>query len=141
MFVPLIPFWLYHEGEHGGISIWTFVLPATVSLIIGLLAQKGFALKTPSVRDAMVITALGWIVIGLVGAVPFMIGLNKSFIDAFFESISGLTTTGITVFEGLDRMPRSILSWRSFIQWPGDRLHHWIGRDFCTHQAWLEFFQ
>lgn len=119
MYVPLIPFWLYHEGAHGGISIWTFALPATLSLIIGLPAQRCFALKTPSVRDAMVITALGWIVIGLVGSVPFMIGLHKSFIDSFFESISGFTTTGITVFEGLDTMPRSILFWRSFIQWLG----------------------
>lgn len=120
MFVPLIPYWIYQEwkGPHG-ISCWTFLLPGLVSLILGLLLQKGISLKTPSVSDAMVITALGWILIGIAGATPFMLGLHKSFIDAFFESVSGFTTTGITVFEGLDAMPRSILFWRSFTQWLG----------------------
>jgi len=119
MLLPLIPLWVYHESARHAISVFTFLLPAAAALTLGLILQKKIPLRTPSVSDAMVITALGWFVICLVGAVPFMIGLHKSFIDALFESVSGFTTTGITVFEGLDAMPRCILFWRSFIQWIG----------------------
>lgn len=119
LLVPFIPYLWYREGGPGGITPWTFLLPALFSILVGFLAQRKIPVKAPNVRDAMVITALGWLLIGLIGGVPFMIGLKKSFIDAFFESVSGLTTTGITVFEGLDSMPRSILFWRSFIQWLG----------------------
>ena len=114
MYIPLIPWFIYHEA--GQVSALTFITPATASLLIGLAAQRRFELKTPSVRDAMIITAIGWIVISLAGAVPFIIGLHQSFINSFFEAVSGFTTTGITVFEGLDAMPRSILFWRSFIR-------------------------
>ncbi len=119
MFIPLIPLEIYDEWGVHAISCWTFILPGLLSVVIGLLLQKGISLKTPSVSDAMVITALGWILVGVLGAIPFMLGIHKSFIDAFFESVSGFTTTGITVFEGLDTMPRSILFWRSFTQWIG----------------------
>ncbi len=119
MFMPLIPLAIYDEWGRHAISYWTFILPGLISFALGVAFQKGIPLKTPSVSDAMVITALGWILIGILGAIPFMMGIHKSFIDAFFESVSGFTTTGITVFEGLDSMPRSILFWRSFTQWVG----------------------
>ncbi|MHC4526406.1 MAG: potassium transporter TrkG, partial [Planctomycetota bacterium] len=53
------------------------------------------------------------------GAIPFVIALPVSYLDAYFEAMSGFTTTGITVFAGLDAMPQSILFWRSFTQWLG----------------------
>jgi len=117
MYIPLIPWFIYHEGNR--ISAFTFIIPATATLLLGLAAQRRFELKAPSVRDAMIITAIGWVLISLAGAMPFIIGLHQSFINSFFEAVSGFTTTGITVFEGLDAMPRSILFWRSFIQWLG----------------------
>ena len=67
----------------------------------------------------MILCALGWIVVSAAGAVPFWLGLKLSFLDAYFETVSGFTTTGITMLTGLDDMPRSILFWRSFIQWLG----------------------
>ncbi|NPA94226.1 MAG: TrkH family potassium uptake protein [Thermodesulfobacteria bacterium] len=115
MLLPLIPIFVYDEEQ----SLFTFILPAGFSLIAGLGLQLGFPLKKPSVRGAMVITALGWILVGLIGGVPYILGLKKSFIDAFFESVSGFTTTGITVFEHLDSMPKCILFWRAFTQWLG----------------------
>ncbi len=118
MCLPLVPYWLYDEGGHR-ISALTFILPALASILLGALIQKNFSYKTPSVMGAMIITALGWILVGIIGGFPYMLGLHKSFIDAFFESVSGFTTTGITVFEGLDAMPRCILFWRSFTQWLG----------------------
>ena len=119
LLIPLIPLWLLDEGGPGGISVWTFLFPAIVSITSGLAIQRGFTYQTPSVRGAMLITALGWIVVCLLGAIPYQLGLHKTFIDAFFESVSGFTTTGITVFEGLDGIPGSILFWRSFTQWLG----------------------
>ncbi len=119
MYLPLIPYLIFHDQDLHHLSAVTFAGPATFSVLIGLLLQNRIAFRTPSLRGAMVITALGWILAGLVGGLPFMIGLHKSFFDAFFESVSGFTTTGITVFEGLDAMPRSILFWRSFMQWLG----------------------
>ena len=119
MLSALIPYFCYYESEQQLLSIWAFLLPSFFSIIIGYWAQSTIKVKTPNVRDAMVITALGWILIGLVGGIPYMIGLHKSFFDAFFESVSGFTTTGITVFEGLDTMSRAILFWRSLTQWLG----------------------
>jgi len=53
-------------------------------------------------------------------ALPFMLGApNASWTDAYFEAISGMTTTGATVFVGLDDMPRGVLLWRSVLQWLG----------------------
>ena len=118
MFLPLLPYWLYDEGRHL-ISPLAFILPALAAVALGIITQKNFSYKTPSVMGAMIITALGWILVGIIGGFPYMLGLHKSFIDAFFESVSGFTTTGITVFEGLDSMPRCILFWRSFTQWLG----------------------
>ncbi len=119
LFLPLIPLFIYDMPSSSPVSVSTFVLPGTLSIIAGLAMQLGFPFKVPSIRGAMIITALGWILAGIIGGIPYIIGLDKSFIDAFFESVSGFTTTGITVFEGLDHMPKSILFWRSFTQWLG----------------------
>lgn len=73
------------------------------------------------IRDGFMVTALFWIVLGLFGAVPLHLApqLNLSTIDAIFESISGLTTTGATVIVGLDDLPKSILLYRQLLQWLG----------------------
>jgi trk system potassium uptake protein TrkH len=72
-------------------------------------------------RDGFLIVALFWIVLGLFGSVPLLLSAEPamSFTDAAFESISGLTTTGATVLEGLDLLPPSILYYRQQLQWFG----------------------
>ena len=73
-----------------------------------------------SVLSAFFLTFFCWIVLTFVGALPFYLGSTQlSFIDAFFESMSGITTTGATVMKNLDETPRSILIWRSMLQWLG----------------------
>ena len=119
LFVPLVVYVTYGEHfEHERILI-AFLVPAIASIVIGALLQRKLPSSVPSVKEAMLITALGWLVASVIAAIPFVIGIHKSFVDAFFEAASGLTTTGITVFTGLDDMPRSILFWRSLIQWVG----------------------
>jgi trk system potassium uptake protein TrkH len=72
-----------------------------------------------SVRDGFLVVALFWALLGVVGALPFLLGLHLNVTDAIFESVSGFTTTGATVVVGLDQLPKSILYHRQQIQWLG----------------------
>lgn len=69
--------------------------------------------------QALLVCGLGWIVLSLVGAIPFIWILEMPALDAVFETVSGFTTTGITLLSGLDELSRSTLLWRSLIQWVG----------------------
>lgn len=69
-------------------------------------------------RHAFLATGLAWFLAPVFGAIPFL-GLDISYVDAYFEAVSGMTTTGSTVLAGLDDMPRGILLWRSLLQWIG----------------------
>lgn len=73
-----------------------------------------------STQQIFLMTTLVWLMLPVFGALPFVIGAPEArYIDAFFEAMSGLTTTGSTVFSGLDELPRGILYWRSMLQWFG----------------------
>ncbi len=72
-----------------------------------------------SVRDMFLITSLVWTISSVFAALPFVFINNISFTDAYFETMSGITTTGSTVLSGLDNMAPSILLWRSTLQWLG----------------------
>jgi trk system potassium uptake protein len=72
------------------------------------------------VREAYLLTTLAWIVLPLLGATPFLlIDIDLSVIDAYFETVSGFTTTGSTVLVGLDGLRPGLLMWRSMLQWLG----------------------
>ncbi|MBD3367749.1 MAG: TrkH family potassium uptake protein [Candidatus Eisenbacteria bacterium] len=96
-----------------------FGLPVVGSVALGLLLGRKVRPDPIDARRAMILTALAWIVVSAIGAIPIWFVLRTSFLDAYFETVSGLTTTGITMLQGLDAMPRSILFWRAFIQWLG----------------------
>ena len=72
-------------------------------------------------REGFVIVALSWIVMSLFGCIPFLLLAKTSFINALFETVSGFTTTGSSIFFGeqLDGMAKSLLMWRSFTHWVG----------------------
>ncbi|WP_261834338.1 TrkH family potassium uptake protein [Vibrio ishigakensis] len=72
-----------------------------------------------NVRDVFLVTTLVWVVCTVFAALPFVFINHISFTDAFFETMSGITTTGSTVLSGLDDMSHSILLWRSLLQWLG----------------------
>ena len=78
----------------------SFLVPLCISLALGLILNSlKVKNKTLYARDGFMIVALSWIIISILGAIPFCLELNIGFIDAFFESVSGLTTTGATIFE------------------------------------------
>ncbi|SFR43158.1 trk system potassium uptake protein TrkH [Yoonia tamlensis] len=73
-----------------------------------------------SLRQTFLLTSLVWLTLPIFGALPFMLGVPEaSFTDAFFEAMSGLTTTGSTTFEGLDALPDGLKLWRGILQWLG----------------------
>ncbi|GAB4305891.1 MAG: TrkH family potassium uptake protein [Roseovarius sp.] len=100
-----------------------FVESALLSVLVGglvALACRNAAGEGLTVRQAFLLTTTVWAVLPLFGALPFMLGATRaSFTDAYFEAMSGLTTTGTTVFEGLDDLPRGLLLWRGILQWLG----------------------
>ncbi len=115
LFIPLAVALVYQE------ELWlNFLLSAGLALGAGLVT-KLLPLETNELDLAtgMLVCALAWIVISLVGALPFYLSLDYSYLDTFFETVSGFTTTGITVFSGLEAMPSSIQFWRGMIQWLG----------------------
>ncbi len=99
-----------------------FVGSALLTLFVGgglVMATRGAA-KDISRRDGFILAALGWALLPVFGALPFYFtGVVESGADAYFEALSGLTTTGATVLSGLEELPRSILFWRALMQWLG----------------------
>jgi len=118
MLVPIIFATIYQEN-----TLPMFFLAFTITMIVGFLSwlparnMKGEI----RIRDGFIITVLFWLVLSTFGALPFALSqeTNLSFIDALFESISGLTTTGATVFTNLEDLPKSILYYRQQLQWLG----------------------
>ncbi|MGB5283650.1 MAG: TrkH family potassium uptake protein [Polyangiales bacterium] len=98
-------------------------LSAIIVSILGLgafLYGNRFITERISRREALLAVSLIWIAAGACGAVPFMLGAGMSVADSFFESVSGLTTTGATVIGDIEgRLSRPLLLWRSLIQWLG----------------------
>jgi trk system potassium uptake protein TrkH len=84
------------------------------------LVTKEEGVSQLSHRDGVAIVALGWFVAGGVGALPFFLsGSIGNFTEAYFESISGFTTTGASILNDIEKLPKGILMWRSIIQWLG----------------------
>lgn len=117
MAFPAIADWATGDGG------WQDVIAtAAVVFLVGSLSFAALRQDTQSwsPRSGILFVNLAWVSASLVGALPlYFSDLNISFIDAVFESVSGLTTTGSTVLIGLDSMPAGILLWRSMLQWFG----------------------
>lgn len=107
---------------YGEKEAWYFVLIGVVSAILGVLAIK---VKKPKnmvlyQKAGFASTALSWILLSLVGCMPFWFsGEIPSFIDAFYETVSGITTTGATILNDVEALSKGMLMWRSFLHWLG----------------------
>ncbi|MBF0451322.1 MAG: TrkH family potassium uptake protein [Candidatus Magnetomorum sp.] len=118
MIIPLICSLITQDD-----SARSILLSAAITETFGLLLFFGFRIRNNdyiSPREGIAIVALGWIAAGFFSALPFYFGhVFETFTDAFFESVSGITTTGASVMTNIEGVSSSLLLWRSFIQWLG----------------------
>ena len=116
MIPPLVVSLIYGEDAFAA-----FLLPAVISVIVGTL----LTIRKPSntdifAKEGFVTVGLSWIVLSLIGALPFVIdGCIPSFVDAFFETVSGFTTTGASILTEIESLGRGMLFWRSFTHFVG----------------------
>ena len=117
LLLPAAASWIYGEWFVLGV----FLITAAVSAAIGY-ALRGIKPKSKMfyMREGFAATSLSWIVISIVGAVPFVVtGCIPNPVDALFETVSGFTTTGASILPGVEDLPKGILFWRSFTHWIG----------------------
>lgn len=101
---------------------FVFAASSTITLFIGIAMAISSRGKTGdlTLREAFLLTTFSWVSLAAFGAIPFVWSkLGLSYTDAFFESMSGLTTTGATVIVGLDTAPKGLILWRALLQWLG----------------------
>ncbi len=116
MSIPIMVQFIFHEFDS------SFVSSSIICIIFGVLffisnLDHGKKLDLP---QAFLLTALSWISIAVFGCLPFFFSsLDISITDSFFESMSGITTTGSTIISDLNQAPKSILLWRAMLQWLG----------------------
>jgi len=116
MIVPILTQFFYNQLDSG------FISSGLVTIVFGIL----FFLanldhdKKLNLPQAFLLTALSWLSIAIFGSLPFIFSdMNLSFTDSFFESMSGITTTGSTIITNLNETPKAILLWRAMLQWLG----------------------
>ena len=123
--VPIFCVILFPSVPMKTAQVFSFFIPAIFTLALGVALRRAFGVSAPaSAKEAVLVCVLGWLGVSAVGAIPFVLqgtafNLDINYLDAYFETMSGFTTTGITMFSGLDEMAPSLLLWRSFIQWLG----------------------
>jgi trk system potassium uptake protein len=116
MVLPIIVGVIYNEED-----AFIFTIVMGITFISGYFLRRfNYDRKGLQYRDGFVIVTLGWLLVSIYGAFPFLLaGVFTSPIDAFFESVSGFTTTGATVIMSLESLSHTILFWRSLTQWLG----------------------
>ena len=101
-------------------SILPFLIPLLLSLVLGILLSN---IKTENknlyAKDGFVIVTMSWLLISIIGAIPFIIGDNLSIFDAFFESVSGFTTTGASIYKDVEHLTYGLKFWRAFMHFIG----------------------
>jgi trk system potassium uptake protein TrkH len=118
MLPPILVSWIYHDG-----TAILFAISAAILVAIGLLIflpVRKFHHEL-RVRDGFLIVVGCWLALAIVGALPFVLLQTPqlSYVDAFFESMSGLTTTGATIITNIEELPRAVLYYRQQLQWLG----------------------
>ena len=116
LLLPALISLIYREDDY----VFFLMTSVVLAVIYFLLARKKPAESTIYGKEGLVIVAVAWVLWSIFGAIPFTISGNiPSYVDAFFETVSGFTTTGSTILTEIQSLPKGILFWRS--------LTHWIG--------------
>ena len=115
---PVLVDFLFDQGEYDA-----FITAFTLTFLSGMVLYFPFrrSKRDFRIREGVIVVVSFWFVLSLFATIPFLVSdsLQMSFSDAFFESMSGLTTTGATVLQGLDQLPKAILYYRQQLQWLG----------------------
>lgn len=116
MLLPLAVSVYYNEK-----LLYVYGIVIAILLFIGtLFSLPKLETRTIYAREGFLIVSLSWILLSFFGALPFVIsGATPSFVDALFETVSGFTTTGASILNNIEALPKSILFWRSFTHWIG----------------------
>ena len=117
LLLPAIAALIYGES-----CLWSILISAAISLAAGFALTLLSRPKTQVIyaREGFITVALAWVAVSAVGALPFYISREiPSYIDAFFETVSGFTTTGASILANVEVMSRGLLFWRSFTHWVG----------------------
>lgn len=114
--VPFAVLIAFHE--------WNFILPMATApltfLVLGfLISHIPYKDVEPSFSATLSAVAIAWLAIACIGALPFVFGLHMTYIDSVFEAMSGWTGTAFTMIPSLDVAPKTLLFWRTFMQWIG----------------------
>ncbi|MCI6617695.1 MAG: TrkH family potassium uptake protein [Prevotella sp.] len=113
-----IVFSFYYHEDDAPAFIASVIITTFFGYTLRFIGRN--AENTLSRRDAYLVVSLAWIVFSLFGTLPFMIsGYINSFTDAYFETMSGFTTTGATILDDVEKLPHGLLFWRSLTQWIG----------------------
>ncbi|MDO5323764.1 MAG: potassium transporter TrkG, partial [Clostridia bacterium] len=117
LLLPAIAALIYGES-----CLWSILISAAISLAAGFGLTLLSKPKTQVIyaREGFITVALAWVAVSAVGALPFYLAREiPSYIDAFFETVSGFTTTGASILANVEVMSRGLLFWRSFTHWVG----------------------
>ena len=117
LLLPAIAALIYAES-----CLWSILISAAISLAAGFALTLLSRPKSQVIyaREGFITVALAWVAVSAVGALPFYISREiPSYIDAFFETVSGFTTTGASILQNVEVMSRGLLFWRSFTHWVG----------------------
>ncbi len=117
--VPSVIVSLIYNEQSVAIAFIKLIIP---TILIGIYIIRKIDVKRTKlkIREGFLVVALTWLIASILGAFPYiMTGLIDNFINAFFESTSGFTTTGATLLSNVEILPKGLLFWRSFSQWLG----------------------
>ena len=110
---------LFERNDHSGVFLESAIITVLTGGLVALACANSVT-KGMRTQQIFLLTTAVWVVLPLFGAIPFLRGATGAdFTDAYFEAMSGMTTTGSTVFTGLDDLPSGLLLWRSMLQWFG----------------------
>jgi trk system potassium uptake protein len=108
---------LYYDQSDKNGFFYSIIITAITGFLLTRVKSANKRIKT---KEGLAIVAWGWLLASIFGSLPFVLsGTITSFVDALFETVSGLTTTGATIIDDIEVLPKGILFWRSFTHWIG----------------------
>src|SRR5690606_31278090 len=117
MTVPMLTLLSFERPEDLAPFLWSSLITFIVGISLVIPGRPSGTQLRP--RDMYMLTTMSWLTVCVFGALPMFLSQDISYTDAFFEAMSGITTTGATVLTGLDNTSPGLLMWRSLLQWLG----------------------